>query len=221
MSNFVSKQERGCARVWWKATTTGRFDTRLTTPVRSRAFLMRCLLPARIEKRSALIYRTALGARKVVTMTTASLPVSLDQDRQQRIREHAARVQHELIELRQPKVAIVIPDKVGSRQPDRTERIEGVDVIVTKVLRLGNRQEFRSAPDAKPMSKRDICNVQVLTRDDVNELTKLFAASAPELVRRTASKVNAEWGDLLDEEERYVLTAYALRKVAREQKSAK
>lgn len=27
--------------MWWKVTTTGRFNTRLTTPLRSRAFLMR------------------------------------------------------------------------------------------------------------------------------------------------------------------------------------
>ena len=48
MSNSVLKQERGCALVWWKATTTGRLNTRLTTPLRSRAFLMRGCLP-RVE----------------------------------------------------------------------------------------------------------------------------------------------------------------------------
>jgi hypothetical protein len=41
MWKSVSKKERGCAQVWWEVTTTGRLDTRLTTPVRSRAFFMR------------------------------------------------------------------------------------------------------------------------------------------------------------------------------------
>src|SRR5262245_43136752 len=45
MSKSLSRKERGCARVWWKVTTAGRVDSRLTTPVRSRAFLMRGSLP--------------------------------------------------------------------------------------------------------------------------------------------------------------------------------
>ncbi len=44
---FVLKKERGCAQVWWEVTTTGRLSTRLTTPVRSRAFFMRGSLPRR------------------------------------------------------------------------------------------------------------------------------------------------------------------------------
>lgn len=41
MSNSVVKQERGCALVCGTRKGRGRFTTRLTTPLRSRAFLMR------------------------------------------------------------------------------------------------------------------------------------------------------------------------------------
>src|SRR4051812_36244630 len=50
-----SKQERGCAQVCWEVTASGWLELRLTTPTRSRAFFLR---------RS--------GARKVVTMATAT-----------------------------------------------------------------------------------------------------------------------------------------------------
>lgn len=83
------------------------------------------------------------------------------------------------------------------------------------------QRDFHSAQDAKPMRRSDIANVQFLSLDDARLILKDVAALEPMLAAKAIAKVNTDWGLLLNEQERFTLSAMAARKLLREKRAAK
>jgi len=81
--------------------------------------------------------------------------------------------------------------------------------------------EFRSAPDAKPMQHSDIANVQFLSIDDARRVLYDAGRENPAVVSLTILKVEQDWQDMLNDGERFVLTAMAARKYAKRNLSPK
>lgn len=79
------------------------------------------------------------------------------------------------------------------------------------------KPDFRSAPNARQMTQRDIQNIQMLTREDAKELLDAIEAVAPEIVARVKQQIDRDWDTMLDASERFTLTALGCRKAAREQ----
>lgn len=77
-------------------------------------------------------------------------------------------------------------------------------------------REFRSRPDAKPMSRSDIANVQFLNLDTARDILQEVAVAAPELAAKAREHVEANYRELLTDNERYALSAMAARKFMRE-----
>jgi hypothetical protein len=77
------------------------------------------------------------------------------------------------------------------------------------------KPDFVSRPDAREMTIDDIRNVQMLSRLDARELLHRIRAICPEIVDSTIRRINEEWGSWLEDNERIVLTAAAVRKAIR------
>lgn len=78
------------------------------------------------------------------------------------------------------------------------------------------KREFRSRPDAKPMSRQDISNVQFLNLETARDILQAVAQSAPQLAAKALVHVEANYRELLTEGERFTLSAMAARKFMRE-----
>jgi hypothetical protein len=82
------------------------------------------------------------------------------------------------------------------------------------------KPEFVSRPDAVEMRPEDVRNVSLLTPQDALELLKRIRAIRPDVVEQVASQIDQDWSELLNPEERYTLTAMAVRKYVRQQQWA-
>ena len=77
-------------------------------------------------------------------------------------------------------------------------------------------REFRSRPDAKPMGRADIANVQFLNIETARDILQAVAQSAPKLAAKALVHVEQNYRELLTEGERFALSAMAARKFMRE-----
>jgi hypothetical protein len=77
------------------------------------------------------------------------------------------------------------------------------------------KNDFRSAPDAKPMQDRDIRNVEFLCIDTAREIMAEVAKVAPEIAAKAMAFIEQQWRGLLTESKRFTLSAMAARKMLR------
>lgn len=94
----------------------------------------------------------------------------------------------------------------------KRHRVDGIDIIVSKFRREG---EFRSAPDARPMTKRDIANVEFMDSEQIDAMTTELAEASPTIFAKIRQKLADDWKGLLNENEIWTLTTMAMRKYNR------
>jgi hypothetical protein len=54
------------------------------------------------------------------------------------------------------------------------------------------REDFRSGPNARQVTQRDINNIQLLMRDDAKELLDAIEAVAPEIVAKVKRQIDRD-----------------------------
>ncbi len=81
-------------------------------------------------------------------------------------------------------------------------------------------RNFVSQPNAKPMKRSDIANVQFLNIHTAREILNEVAAVAPGIAAKARQHVEEQWASLLTEAERFTLSAMAARKFLREREAA-
>jgi hypothetical protein len=210
LNYYLRKRARCCAGVGLVPEVVA---SRLDNAPQHRAYLMRRGLYT--------------GAGKVAIMATVTIrnrsrKVSPEaQQRAERLAATAAAYAPDVAADKVERAERLAAKRAGltvvlDKRPDVPEQTGSVEGIAVEV-RPFRRSDFHSAPDARPMNKADIANVQILTREDVDAINEEFREAAPELFARTRSKIESDGSGLLNAEQRWTLSAYALRKVRREQ----
>ncbi len=75
------------------------------------------------------------------------------------------------------------------------------------------KPDFQSRPDARPMSREDICNIEKLSREDARQLLVAIRMVAPAAVEKALKNLDGTWGvGWADDDERWTLTPHQLRR---------
>lgn len=83
------------------------------------------------------------------------------------------------------------------------------------VRQMSGREDFVSAPDAKPISKDDICNIEAISAVELRETLQRIARRLQlDVIESDPLAPEANWGDGWKAgDERWTLTPHALRKL--------
>lgn len=127
-------------------------------------------------------------------------------------------------ERKEKAQGIAIQRGIHDRPAPCLPPVRRIDVDLPGVMTSGavtvqsttGKDDFVSRPDAREMTAADIANVQMLTRQDARELLSRIRAIAPGIVDSTIRRINNEWGQWLEDNERIVLSAMAVRKLVQQ-----
>lgn len=202
--------------VWDVRKAPGWLLRRQTTPVRRLA----SLCAERHSRRRASFDDARLGARK--DCTTMGCTTSLGRSPLSRSSTLADRRD----DRRQRAIAELDRNGVNWREPIQGERFRFVSDFLggesksqhgraLDVRQISGRDDFISTPDARPMGREDICNVELVAAAEAREVLHAIARKLRlDVVESDPLAPEAKWGDGWPaSDERWTLTPHALRKL--------
>lgn len=92
------------------------------------------------------------------------------------------------------------------------KREQAMDDLGITRANVPSEFDFQSRPDAQPMGRSDIANAQFLSLDDARNLLMDIARECPIAASVAMEHVAKSWGKLLNNDERFVLTALGARR---------